>query len=220
MQMTAVGLGLSFLLLSAVAHGQEPAKQIWQWTDEERLAARFNPESMRARVRDAKADGNLRGEEEERDVVWGTRNPELFMPFEVYRHLITTVFTSNLDARGVFRDGYLEDAAGLELGHDFWDRLEVAVRPDLQARAEVRALGRKLASTPESQKSSLTRVLVQTEILACSARQQGLEAARRAFGKEVFDHFLYVAVAPGMGLSSLDSQVSADHMRYLIAGCQ
>ncbi len=220
MRLTAAGVGITFFLLSGIAQGQVPAKQIWQWSDEERLAIRFDPESMRARVRNAKADGNIRGEEEERDVVYGTRNPELFLPFEVYRHLISTVFTTNLGARGVFRDGFLERASALALGPDFWERLEEAVRPDLQARAEVRALAARLASAPESGKADLSREMDQTQSLGCRTREQGLEAARRAFGQEVFDQFLYIGVAPGMGLASVDSHVSADHLRYLSGGCR
>ena len=211
---------MACLSVAMAARGQDSPRPAWQWTDEERLAVRFDPESMRTRLRNAKADGNVKGDAGERDVVWGTRNPELFMPFEVYRYLVTTAFTAHGDARESFREGYLENAVELELGPDFWDRLEEAIRPDLQARDEIRTLAAKLADASEEQKAAISHEVEQTERLGCRAREQGLEAARREFGQEVFDRFLYVAVAPSMGLASVDSQVSADHVRYLSGGCR
>src|SRR5262249_4435230 len=85
--------------------GGPKKKEAWEWTDEERIAARFDPAYVKANTRSGAerygypAAENVPGHAVL--VVDGSKNPEIFMPFELF-----TSLTQGLDDdQPSYRDG-------------------------------------------------------------------------------------------------------------------
>jgi hypothetical protein len=218
--------GVVLLTLTAAASeaplslsAQSPIKKPWQYTDDERLAMRFEVASMQARLESALADDAV-DEGELRDVVEGSKNPELFMPWELYRTLLTAAFSSNPDARKGFRDNFEPWRKALGLPEDFWDRLGSHAEPYLSWELETRSLGAEMMAAQGKKSGEIERLVDTRGLESCRLRIETFEAARKAFGRERLDRFLYEAVAPGLGLSAADSTASLEQLRFLAGGCR
>lgn len=220
MRKTVIGFGLSLLLLAGPVLGQDPTKKNWQWTDEERLARRYDLSSMHSRESAYIAKTEGAAVAAGRDVVEGDRNPELFLPFELYRGLLMRAFSPLPEASQVFRDGFQERSGDEWFGHDFWQRLEQTARPYLDSIEAQRSLAKEYQTAHPGRRAEIDRQSEDFGKADCRLRAQNLEAARAIFGREAFDRFLYEAVAPDMMMISVSSEVSADHLRHLAGGCQ
>lgn len=210
-------------ILGVPGWAQEPGKKPWQFTDEERLAMRFEPVAMHAREQAAIAEGDP-SPERGRDIVVGSLHPELLLPWELWRSLVNSVTASDPQARAGFRDAYAirarELGTRLPGGEDFWRRIEDLAAPSLRSKEEQRSLSAQERVAHGAEKARLERRHLQEQTEACKMRVEALDLAREEFGRETFDRFLYEVVASDMGLFSADGQVSADHLRYLAGGCQ
>src|SRR5215218_5432790 len=102
----------AFLGVGAAAQTQEngtatkqdkPGKPAWQWTLDERLAARFDPEGMKRR---AAEDAALRRKSEiqfgerfdapdDQQTIVGRQEPALFLPGELFNLLLSDAFHEN-----------------------------------------------------------------------------------------------------------------------------
>ena len=219
MRKIVAGFCLSLLFLSAPILGHDPAKEIWQWTDEERLTERFDAASMRSR--ESAYLANKTGVPAMgRDVVRGETNPELFLPFELYQSLLRQAFSSSPEASQVFRDGFQERYGGKWFGDDFWRRLEQTARPYLESLKAQLALATEYQGARPGRRAEIDREADDSGTAACRLLAQNLEAARTAFGREAFDRFLYEAVAPGQFSVSVVGDVNADQIRFLAGGCR
>jgi hypothetical protein len=187
---------------------QKPA---WKWTLDERLAKRFDPAAMEARVREKDAeqkairdryqlteDGDPLFKVDPQakqpiDVVDGKRSPEIFLPYELFTYLLD---------RGLPADGLVDvewkgrfdaQAAALGFGQDLWPRLEKAAGPFLELQGEAARL-----RLPQP-KSFTEYKKDRTAIRWCRMRAQALASAKAEFGDEPFLRLLYEAVAPTVG---------------------
>lgn len=219
MRRISPALLVTALFLADGARGQDSPRPAWQWTEEERIAKRYDPSSMRSREGAFFADtpGPLhRG----RDVVEGAKNPALFLPFELFQSLLMKTFSPLPEASQVFRDVYQERFGGAWFGDDFWQRLEQTARPYLDSIRTQRARAKEYQEAPPERRAEIDSQADELGQEACRLRVQSLETVRAAFGREAFDRFLYEAVAASMFHASVDSHVSADHLRHLAGGCQ
>src|SRR5215203_6197679 len=130
--------------VSGGAKAEPPGKPAWRWTAEERLARRFDPEAMKARVAEQRAeqsashmlfpkiDDGLFAEGEEgtsgiTDTLDGRKHPELFFPDELFASLLNDGFPPAGEPRSETRRPIEERAAALGFGRDDWGaRLGVA----------------------------------------------------------------------------------------------
>lgn len=205
-------------------------REAWKWTLEERLAARFDPATMAERQAEYQAEqGAIRKRqggsllENETNIARpvlekrsGRRTPELFLPGELFDHLIDGVFAPGLEHADLqeSRANYEQWAAALGLGSDFWERLEGAAAPYLtllQKEGRQRLPSRAdIAAKGEERRFQI-----------CQARLQALEAARAEFG-EAFLRLLYEGVAPSIQEVSLysDYQKKAEDLRFQEGGCR
>jgi hypothetical protein len=82
----------------------QAAKQPWQWTDEERLGARFSPAAIADRnaayqkSRARATSTSAQPAPGQRYVIDGRRNPELFLRHELLDHLLRGVGPNTTDA--------------------------------------------------------------------------------------------------------------------------
>ena len=225
MRRIAAALLMVVPTLASGAHGQDSPRPPWKWTDEERIAKRYDPSSMRSREDAYVAETEGAAVAKGRDVVQGDKNPELFLPSELYRGLLMRAFSPVPEASQGFRDGYQSKSAGLRIDDDFWQRLERTARPYLDSIKAQLALVKEYQTAHPGRRAEIDRQDDERGMTDCRLVIQNLEAARATFGREAFDRFLYEAVAPSMLSASVfgtsdDSYVSADHLRYLAGGCQ
>jgi hypothetical protein len=195
----------------------QKSKAAWEWTVEERLADRFDPAKIREReiayeARFPQTSGSPRRAREEsagtsgkQPVVYmidGSRNPELFLPYELFDGLLAGL-NPNEEARHKQR-AYLQESIR-RLGYDdeaFWALLE--------------SISAKYLPLRFGQKKTLSSVEVNAiAATKCQERYDALEAARALFGRKKFDIVLYTVMAPVSQYSeaTLDDDPGAMHRR-------
>ena len=197
---------------AAAVHLHKPA---WQWTLDERLAARFDPAAQAARQaahRDALAGLHLGGPA---DMVDGRESPELYLPTELFNQLLDVAFL-DLEFLGPERRHSIETrASSLGFKSDLWPRLEAAVSPYLKLRRTPYTLfgsqaplgGRGLFGQPSR------------ELSLCHLQAEALASAKAEFGERAFLRLLYEAVAPTTRLSYTINSLSRAQAKYIEEGC-
>jgi hypothetical protein len=218
-------IGLIAAVIAAnVAAQTTKSNAIWNWTVEERLAQRFD----RARIQERslaykRTGGEVRAQSMPADsdgvasapqfeyVVDGQRNPELFLPHELY-DLLLTGLTPDESLRAKQRGFY--QPLLKQLGYDdaaFWNALASVNGEYLLVRFGNRPSG--FANKAMMQAAGNAR---------CEARFKALEAARRLFGRAAFDRLLYTVIAPtAMVSKSATSDVHLeDDLRRAEKGCR
>ena len=238
-----IGLLILGFSLSAVQRGETPPKgQIrittgtaaplpggrpaWQFTDQERVALRTNPALARERVAERRERGGggkphatSLDEQQLADSLDGRTHPELFLPFEVFRHFVDLAFAEDARLRDIVRHGMDVDVKNAGLPPDFWERLERVVAFHV---ADVRAESDLLASRSKVSGAARERVEKTLELKhfdVCRSRADALAGARTAFGRDRFDRFLYGAVAIHM-FQITDRLPTAEELRRWEGGCR
>jgi hypothetical protein len=215
MKMLVALLLTLFSAVPAPAAEREP----WRWTDEERLAARFNPESIRERREEHHKEQLARNPKARtpsptENIIDGTRNPELLLPWELFQTFVMRTLSDDSPAREPNRCRYAKLAPWIAGEPEFWSRLETAALPFTDAIERSRESGRieresGIPPAPEEASDS------------CRSRLVALEAAREAFGRERFDEFLYTAVAPGgIRFADGDGAPTPSRLLWIARGCR
>jgi len=203
-------------------------KSAWQWSLEDRLAARFDPEAMKFRATKHAAEqkaifdkfpairtGGLGTMSPGTDTIEGTKSPQLFLPTELFSILLNDGFPPNGIRQDESRRNIEERATALGFGHDFWARLERVAAPILKLERE-----RELTLGDRRGVNQERLGIGSQSIVFCRARAQALEAAKSEFGAEPFSRLLYEVVAPTTSITYVLKDGLADDMRYLEGGCR
>lgn len=232
-------LALAALLLAGAEAGAA-GKPAWKWTVEERLAARFDPEARKARAEREKSleqaresiffkdmsedeKAALLSPKEGEDEISGRSNPELFLPSELFRHLLSLGFAPEESDPTESRRTIERRAAALGFGSDLWSRLEKVAMPVLKIERERfrRAMaqhGRPEAK--ETKEEDRGDKMNGEAIQLCRLHAQALEASKTEFGEEAFLRLLYEAVAPSFSIKYVDEKGLADRLRSMEGGCR
>jgi hypothetical protein len=188
-----------------------------EWTVEERLAVRFDPGDI-SRRRQADREQLLKTRAELPEIaaaqasppdagdtsnsVVGQRNPELFLPIELFDSLLKGAFPPQSLNQQESRDSYHSvmqgalEAAGFNPG-SFWRDLEGIAKVPIQADKEFYKLAEMLGHAKPSERATLVKRSEEIAVSMCGPRAAALAAAREHFGK-AFERFLYRGVAPTM----------------------
>jgi len=239
---TVLGVAWILLLIPAFAAAAQsadgptksnPPKPAWRWSVDERLAKRFDTESMKARAEEraarlkelekhfpAPADDLFAGElknQQNVDTIRGETNPELFMTIELFDQLLEMGFPPKGMDKQESRRLIEERAVVLGFGQDLWDRLERAAAPflKLQRREEQLARNGLLPARPADSTKMSPEALHW-----CRERARAIAAAEAEFGEEPFLRLLYAGVAPGFSITYAVDPGKADRLRYVEGGCQ
>lgn len=206
---------------------EQRAKPAWEWTVEERIAARTNPELARERARDgarrnpastAAVEGKRRAPVV--DNFNGKTHPELFLPHQVFDQLVKLAFTGDARASEIVQSGFASRVREHGLPNDFWERLRVISAvyvADENALTDALARVRR-ESGARRQRAEQTLAITRDQV--CRSRADALAEARRVFGRERFDRFLYEAVAPGMFSTAFKTLPKAELLRKTEEGCR
>jgi hypothetical protein len=189
---------------------KEATRPAWEWTLEERLAKRFDPLSITDRhVAHEKFNAECCHEYShgpETNFIQGFRDPELFLPHEVFSALLTAFYPKDRELEARQREGYSEGME--EFGYDkqvFWSTLEKMAEPYLATQ------WKDHSGTHAHVQEALDR--------QCRALYDALQLARAEFPQ--FDRFLYTRIAPGSqrdGWNSAKDQ--AAQLRFEAGGCR
>jgi len=203
----------------ALAGGPESRKAA-DWTLEERLEMRFNPESMRSRSHHSAevAGPEMAPPAEGVNVVDGSRNPELLLPHELFQSLLTRAYGPNAETRETYREGLTAVLRSLGFSETFWDELEDQAKELLEVDRESRLRTEGYALLPEERKTEIRRELEELKVTYCQDRARVIAEVTAHYGRERFYDLLYRGVAPHMTLSS--NGVTADQARFVAGGCQ
>lgn len=210
MRVTIGLVGVVFLAFPLLA--DQPERKAWLLTIEQRLAQRFDPEDIEKR-RVAYGTEHPAAQKQTRAidataekalvyVIDGRRNPELFLPHELFDLLVSGLTTDQVlqHKQRSFYGPFIR-AMGLDEG-EFWRDLSTAAGRYVQMKYG--DLG------PEP-----------TDDARCRARHEALQLARQAFGYEQFDRILYTVVAPTAQYSAASSGGDpAVALRRAEEGCQ
>jgi hypothetical protein len=230
---SSVAFVAGLLYLSGVATGQVPGggqngkslKPAWQWALDERLANRFNVEAMKARaVAQAAEDQEVLAHfpmdkslehssaRVDTDTIDGKRNPELFLPTELFDALLNSSFSSDPREQLESRRYIEERSAALGFGRDCWSRIEKAAAPFLRLKREQERSGReKPARGVAPEDFGMDR----QALLLCRARAEAIDAAEAEFGKEPLLRLLYEVVAPYIGITYVVKDGLSEHKNFV-----
>ncbi|HKO54863.1 MAG TPA: hypothetical protein VJ276_03230 [Thermoanaerobaculia bacterium] len=208
-----------WLLVLLLAATEKPA---WQWTDQERIAARVDRAHAQARVQAARSAGDVQAAstmatdgKQVTDVIDGKRNPELFLPTELFEAAINLGLIIPDDWRETWANG----AAAAGLPADFWERLPVVAEPfvnDLRRRQDLFELAR---DADAGERVKYDRQLAALAATLCRDRAMSLAAARKEFG-EPLDRFLYLTVAAGKSITWFDEDQDRAYLEQHSRGCR
>lgn len=208
-----VGALVALVSTSCLADHPE-RKKPWQWTLEERLALRLDPAHIKARALVHAADypqaKAVRSSDERSNRkpvtaygIDGRRNPELFLPHELFDTLLR-VYGPDKQSAARRREDYGRALSALGFDEkDFWSRLEAVSSEYIALQNSPRSPGR------DDEAHRIDR---------CRARYSALQSARNTFGG--FDALLYMVVAPGQqyGVSADGDEMA--RLRAEAEGCQ
>ncbi len=184
----------------------------WQVADEDRITRRAH---AGGRARAESASATTHGYKEGID---GRVSPELFMPYELFDHLLLALIS---DANLAKRAHTLFDHKVRAFGYDenrFWNALRSAALPYLSSREghEKRHQRSTIFQLPDGRNSFVT---INRD--DCKARIQALQNARQQLGGGEFDRFLYSMIAPDFQYSEGGSAPDrAAQLRYMARGCK
>ena len=186
-----------FTLSTAVASDEAP-RRAWQWSDGEQLAERSNDGSAARRAAVSKrSDGaSEQSNAAVYDVIDGSRNPELFLEFELFDQMMMSGFADDWRTREAYRSSKEAARQSSGLPAEFWERAGAIAAPYLKDRLEERRLGILGARSGKHEREQIAN-----NILLCRDRAAALAGLRREFPR--FREFLYSAIAPTMSMTVL-----------------
>jgi hypothetical protein len=213
--------------VSGVGASSRLVKPAWEWSDDERLAARFDDAARLARVDAFVADRATTGAGVKTlaastarpvDVILGSQHPELLMPYEVLGAYLRAAYGKEDAVAATARNDARSKAAQLGLPSDFLDVLEhesTSLIAILRQEVDLRLTTSHL--TGGELRAQLSK-LKEYEAAECPLRMQTITRLRARYGKR-FDEFLYSAIAPGVFEQFTEAQDPA-LLRANAGGCR
>jgi hypothetical protein len=212
------------------------AKAAWDWTDDERLAVRFDPIAIQERAsRDATEPYSARSvgatQQSSRptplqspsgppNLVVGRRNPELFLPFELFNILISSGFSSDAKQNAEFRRS-LEPVISKSIkAETFWADVESAAALLIENQNEEHTLGGQIKhAATDDDRAALRQRIKNLQQPQCLMRARALSAVADRIGRRAFYRILYEGIAPTVNTTSTDADL-AMRLRFAAGGCQ
>lgn len=192
--------------------GKEP----WELTLEERLERRFDPK-LNTPHKDSRGKS---GVDVENNIVSvdGHRQPELLLPFELFRKLLKQAYGPHEESRSLYREELAPLLHSLDLGETFWTDLERISMDVLSVDREVRVLLERLAAVPEDRRQEIGQEIDRLQESYCADQARVLSEAESFFGRERLYKLLYKGVAKNGGITT--KGVTPEQLKYIAGGCK
>ena len=202
---------LAFVISTAAeTHNRQP----WDFSDDERIAARISDEAAAERLRNSADITSQRTREAKAvpfDVINGRRDAHLFLRFEIFDHMERMAFAEDATTREAYRQSLEADRIRLGLPSDIWVKLAVASAAYLADSRRQRDITLRLSGTDSATVRVVNKML-------CQDRFSALTESDRQFGP-AFSQFLYSAVAKDITRVVLKKPDPAQ-LREIARGCQ
>lgn len=217
----SIAAALSVCVATTLAVQGELPRPPWQYTDEERLATRFDPASVKARAkREARPEVSSNGVAAQ-DGMWnhvsGREHPELLMPHELFRSLLLSSLVDRGNA--AYRERTSEKIRSYVDSENFWTQLQAASRPYTALLEQEEVLRARLNAAAPLDRPGIVRQIKAIQAPQCAARASALQSAARAIGRERLYRALYEVVAPTMSIA-MSPDHTAEQDRVIARGCQ
>jgi len=218
-------VGLVILAVSGSA-AQPVHREPWQWTLEERIAARTDGSAQRTRVSEMMAARNLRLQPDAvpqnlpriGDSIEGSRHPELLLPTEIFTIFMRNAYAHDDEVAIAFREHAAGRVAELGLPGELLPALEVEASEFIALQSREEAL-RSEAILVAGDGGALFAEIRDLQRQQCPLRADIIRRMRERFGREAFDRFLYEIVAPGVS-ETVDVPADAATLRAQEQGCR
>jgi len=218
-------LAVAVITLFFVAGAQKSDRPPWEWTLEERIRDRSDPVKARERVAASKAkESNLGvqsvgdGVRLDGDSIDGHRNPELFLPIELFRIFVSGAFVEDRKGREVFRTARAE-LSSVPLPPDFWSGLEEITLTYMSTLNRAQEINREAGAAEGAERRRLQLESETLQARQCRTLAENLDTARKRFGEKFFDRFLYESLAPTAGMGFQRPSTPAE-LTWLARGCR
>jgi hypothetical protein len=201
-----------------------PAKPSWEWTTEERMQHRFDRTCLTARRAQAAKHSPTYGsctsgtEGDGGDFVFGTDTPELYMPYELFNHLIMSAFTGDPGYMKSSRGRYDSGAIKAGMPQDWYETIERVTHKYLQGSETRRELALRVDRAGPVESRQLRDQIQAINVSQCAERAALLETLRQTFPAKSFDRFLYTTIAHG--LCSGGREGKPEGVQYIANGCR
>lgn len=195
-----------------------PPKPAWKWTEEERLAARFDAQKQAERNAADVAAGFTSVDDANKTSIVGKTHPELLMPGEIFGSLISSAFMASPEYQLSYRESVEEKAPALGLGASIWDELKEIVTPVLEHERKRRELVEAHRSGQKVETGS-SESAVASSLRGCALRAEALQRLIDLWGRETTLRFLYEVIAPRCNVTNFGQARSAEVLRFVEAGC-
>jgi hypothetical protein len=214
------------LLTPTLCFAAEPPEKTpaWDWSNDQRLANRCDLNLMRERASASGSGSHIQSDavKEDHFVIEGAKNPELFMPSELFRTLVAGLDESS-ESRKRVREAY---AAGItRFGWNpnaFWSKLDTVTAQARAAAARQRSISQTLYTGSPTERRKAADQTTKLSIDVCRANADALAAANKTFGVAQFRKFLYTVVAPSIVSLTTQGSGSVERQRllYVEGGCR
>lgn len=216
-----VGLPLAVHAADNPRNRREPQ----DWSLQERIAARVNPQLARERVDRAQRERSARERlsnvpaatfpngRRALDVIRGSVQPELLLPTEVFDSLISRGYVG----AAAWREIHERDIVAAGLPPTFWDDLAEVAAPLIDHMRRQHAALSSVRENPHL-RERVEREIADGYPALCRHRAAALRDARQRFGPP-FDRFLYASIATGMSITT-DEAWDGSALLQQEAGCQ
>ncbi|HEV2722923.1 MAG TPA: hypothetical protein VG323_23060 [Thermoanaerobaculia bacterium] len=226
---------IGVIVICAVGTSAPPTKPSWQWTIEDRLAARFDVTARNRRIETFEARRNtnqalattqsrkpftppMPDPSRPTDVIQGLDHPELLMPFEIFGSFTRAAYGAMDKTSEVVKQDALRKGLAIGLPPDFLRVLETQAHTFIALQREELQLVESIASGKVADRQGAMARLSKVRDDECASRWSAMENLRRRLGPR-FAEFLYTAVAPGVSRTFFEP-VSAEQLRRQEEGCR
>lgn len=223
---------VDFYAVTSLAQEPESRKlrEPWEWTEEERLEQRYDPESIWARNQAIMTEMKEEGADEHSLMamtetplvrIHGTHNPALFLPWELFQTLVRNAFSLEPETRESWRLIYRQQSQQVSLDDDFWRALESSARDYLEIVVKEQGFVRTLNQTSIEERPALVskHLAQRNEQEQCKKMAEAFAVTRRELGEERLLKVLYEAVAPSTFMSHPIAR-GPEALLYIQGGCQ
>lgn len=170
-------------------------KPAWEWTNDERIGERLNPQWQEERRQRANAGGDDLPEGV--SVISGSLEPELLFPEELFDMFASEVLADDPRVRAAFRTEISNSYSG-ELPEGFWTDFE-AVASELKKISQGgKQIGRDAATAVDTERDRALIRLDKVRSQKCTVFKETLRRSRALLPPGEFDRLLYEGVAPNL----------------------
>lgn len=214
--------------------GAAPAqKQPWEWTDEERIAARVDPNKIRERIaaadarnikRAASNKGTVSVDAVQRadrgDQLDGGTHPELFLPIELLDAFLKIAYAFGNDEVALStREAAAREAVKAGLPADFLRVFEVETAAIVPLHVEEMQLRDRLANGGTRAAPGAWERIVLLADQQCPLHAAAVTRLRATYGV-AFDRFLYQYVASKLSRAFSGVPPRRDELQRKAGGCR